>query len=167
MRRAIIYTTASIALLAGAVFSLQVFRRHVAEQLRIAEIQRRDAWIADTIAKLRSGNSSVFFYSTIDTNVMLERIAGMPEVHEITFEGTIDLSNDGLSRLPSFPNLRELDFRGEAALSDESIHVLTGCQNLESLGIKSSNVTDTGLASVAAIPKLRTFGSSRFSARSR
>ena len=81
----------------------------------------------------------------------------MPEVHRITFEGTIDLSDAGLNRLPSFPNLRELDFRGEAALSDDNIHVLTACQNLESLELKSSNVTDAGLASVAAIPRLRKF----------
>ena len=131
--------------------------RHVAEQDRLRAIERRDQWIADTTADLRDGNRSVFLYSCINTDLLLEGISGMPEVREITFEQTIDLTDEGLNQLPSFPNLIRVEFRGEPSLNDQNIALLSNCQNLESVVIIASNVTDAGLKTLAEIPQLKQF----------
>jgi len=156
MKRVIVFTVAATALIFATCCFLW-WRSRLNEQLEAEARQRRDAWIADTISELQSGTSSVYLYSCVNTKVMLERISGMPEVEEVIFEQTIDLSDDGLNQLMTLPNLRELDFRGESHLSDSNVRLLAGCLSLESLGIKSCNVTDVGLDDIAKIPKLRSF----------
>lgn len=121
------------------------------------ELKRRDDWIADTIASLKKGESSVSLYSCANTNLLLEKIQDMPEVERIVFEQTLDLSAEGLQYLPSLPNLRQLEFRGDKALNDQTIDILTRCQRLETVGIKLCGVTDDGLLIIAKIPNLKTF----------
>ena len=88
-------------------------------RLRELKVQHRDEWIADRIDGLKNGEPSAYLYSGADTNLLLEKIEGMPKVQRIVFEQTIDVSAKGLRYLPSFPNLRHLDFRGEKALNNE------------------------------------------------
>lgn len=126
-------------------------------QFRALEIERRNQWIADTITGLKNGESSVYLYSCVNTDLLLEKIEGMSEVERIVFEQTIDLSPKGFRYLPSFPNLRHLDFRGEKALNDETITTLTECKALEILGVKLCGVTDAGIPTIARISTLKEF----------
>lgn len=130
-------------------------------QFRALEIERRDQWIAETIARLKNGESSVYLYSCVNTDLLLEKIEGMPEVERIVFEQTIDLSPKGFRYLPSFPNLRHLDFRGEKTLNDETITILAECKALEILGIKLCGVTDAGIPVIGRISSLKEFRHSR------
>ncbi len=129
--------------------------QNAALQARTLQLERRDQWIAGTIAQLKNGESSVYLYSCANTDLLLEKIAAMPEVERIVFEQTIDLSPKGLQYLPSFPNLRHLDFRGEKALDDKTIAILSECHALEILGIKLCGVTDAGIPMIGRISNLK------------
>lgn len=140
-----------------ACVSVCVIRMKAHEAARIAEVERRDEWIANTVASLKSGQSSVSLYSCINTDVMLEKLAGMHEVQSVAFIQTHDLTQNGMLFLPKLPNLRQLNFHGEKALTDETIAIVARCGKLETLDIKACKVTDAGLEAVATISSLRRF----------
>ncbi len=149
-----------VALLVGGYFLFRTVHQSRLN-IRALEIERRDQWIADTIAQLKDGESSVYLYSCVNTDLLLEELEGMPEVEKIIFEKTIDLSPKGFRYLPSFPNLRHLDFRGEKALNDETITILADCKALEILGIKLCGVTDAGIPAIGRISSLKELRHSR------
>jgi hypothetical protein len=150
----------AIALTMGGYLWIETAKQN-AIRLQELETQRRDEWIADTIDRLKKGEPSVYLYSCANTDLLLEKIEGMPEVQRIVFERTIDLSAKGIRYLSSFPNLRHLDFRGEKALNDETITILVHCKTLETLGIKLCDVTDAGIPAIAKISTLKEFRHSR------
>jgi len=149
---------ATAVLIALSVYALVAFRRHSIEQYQLEALRRRDEWISDTIKDLKAGNTHVHLYSCGNSDVLIERIAGMPEVHCIKFEGAADMTYESLSQLPTFPNLTHVVFHGESSLNDQTIIVLSKCPRLESVTIIQSYVTDAGLEDLAKIPRLRRFG---------
>ena len=101
-----------------------------------------EQWISHEIQRLEDGNKQVFCYSTVNTDVLLERIAGMPQVEELAFEDT-DLSETGLRLLKTFPNLKHLSFAGVGCLNEETIGYIEECENLESVTLPNAKLIET------------------------
>ncbi len=153
MKRKRVYSIATCVLCLVGV-GMYFARQNALEQVRANERLRTENWISDTIKALESGQSSLFLYSCKNTDILLQEIAGMPEVGSITFEQTHDLSDVGIAVLQSFGNLEKLEFRSEPGLTDKNIHLLAECKSLRSLAIKRSDVTDAGLDAIADLPAL-------------
>lgn len=117
---------------------------------------QRDAWIDEQRARLEAGDNDVFLYNSVNTDVLLDRISGMPQVERLGFEGTADLSETGLRLLKTFPNLRHLSFRGEPAVSDATFRHICECTQLQSLSLYCTKVTGPGLKSIGKLANLRT-----------
>lgn len=114
-------------------------------------IERRDAWIREHRERLEGGKKLLHLYSTINTNVLLTELAGMPEVEQIVFEETVDLSEEGLRQLKSFPNLRLVEFHNEDAVDDSALQYITACDGLETVSFVGKTwVTEAGLRQLEA-----------------
>ena len=142
-----------IAVGTAAVFGIF---QYASEQNRFAAIEKRDKWISDTVSEVAAGQTHVVLYSCINTDFMLESLAGMEHLESISFQQTIDLTDEGLQHLTKMPNLKELSFCGES-ISNDSIRILTKCTCLTSLSLELTRVSDAGLESIAKIPQLRSF----------
>lgn len=151
------FTIATFALLLsfGVLISFRV-AQSTSEQNRLAEIERRDKWINDTISQVAAGQSSVSLYSCTNTNLMLEKLAGMEQIESVSFQQTIDLTDDGLQFLAELPNLNQLEFSGES-ISNDSMQILAQCKNLRLLSLQLTGVTDAGLDTISQMPQLEAF----------
>jgi hypothetical protein len=114
----------------------------------------RDAWIAEHRQRLENGDRDLHLYSTVNTNVLLSRLSGMPEVEKIAFESTIDLDSEGLKHLKAFPNLRSLSFYCERSVNDSTFQYICDCPELERLSLTFTGLTGTGLASITQLASL-------------
>ena len=153
MRRStLLLTLAALVVLAVAVSQ---YRRSMREHYQKLDIERRDQWINETLTRINQGDSRVQFYSTANTDMMLEAIRGMPEVQTIVFEQAMDLSDEALKDLQSLPNLTRLEFRGQPEIDDESLSFIAQCQQVEVLIIRYCKVTDEGLPALARMRRLK------------
>lgn len=114
-----------------------------------ASADAREAWIEGHRQRLLAGGDSLSLYSTINTNILLSRLAGMEEVETINLDQTLDLSEEGLSQLKTYPNLHTLSFWGEPIVDDAALHHIAECKGLTSLHLvyqmKSHGVTKEGV----------------------
>ena len=107
-------------------------------------VEERDAWIAEHRHRLETGESDIAFYQTVNTNVLLAELAGMPELESIVFTQA-DISAEGLQHLKSYPNLREVSFVIQHNVDDSMIQQLRSCTQLKSITFDGTSVTDDGI----------------------
>lgn len=151
-RSTLLMSLAALAILGAAISQ---YRRSMREYYLMLDIERRDQWINETLSGIKQGNSQLHFYSTANTDMMLEAIRGMPEVQSIVFEQAMDLSGDSLKYLQSLPKLTRLEFRGQPEINNESLSLIAQCQQLEVLVIRYCKVTDEGLPVLASMARLK------------
>ena len=71
-------------------------RRAAVEDSRRVEQRYVEQWLAEQKKGLASGErSDVHFYSTSNTDMLIRRFAGMPEIQKLTFQLT-DLTDGGV-----------------------------------------------------------------------
>ena len=92
--------------------------------------KQTEEWIQDHVAKLDAGDNYVFVYSAVNTDLLLERLAGRGDVERIALEDT-DVSTKGMEYLSTFPNLKQLSFNVAKGLDQESLDLLVECKSLE------------------------------------
>jgi len=119
-----------------------------------AESEARDKWIAEWETKLENGEHHVWLYSTKNTNVLLDRISGNPNVESLDIRQTLDLNEKGLAELATFANLSALTISGEKSLNDETIGFVTDCVNLESLELECTAITSKSFPSIVKLSNL-------------
>jgi hypothetical protein len=125
------------------------FVRHNEEY--VYELQRK--WIDGEITRLSSGQTShVHFYATSNSDLLVNRLAGMAEVRSLTFWET-DLSNKGLSIIASLPRLEKLTING-GSVSDSGLESLSQNQILRKLHFINLNLSNEGLIVLQSIPNL-------------
>jgi hypothetical protein len=123
--------------------------RHNAEYVHELELK----WIDAEITRLSSGQTSqVHFYATSNTDLFVNRLAGMAEVRSLTFWGT-DLSDNGLSIIASLPRLEKLTINGGRA-TDSGLEFLSQNQILKKLHLVNLNLSNEGLVVLQSIPNL-------------
>ena len=149
----IAWALAGICLLcAGIVTALR--GRESAEQARI---ESRDKWINDKISAVKAGQTHVSLYSCINTDLMLEKLAGMEQIESVHFQETIDLTDNGLRFLQTLPNLKRLEFSGELSLTNANLVFVSHCEQLKFLSLKCTGVTDAGLNAMSKMTHLELF----------
>lgn len=153
MKRSTLFV--SLTALVALAVAISQYQRSMREHYRMLDLMRRDRWISETLIGIRQGKSQLHFYSTANTDMMLEAIHGMPEVQTIVFEQAMDLSDDSLKHLQSLPNLTRLEFRGQPEINNESLALIAQCQQLEVLVLRYCKVTDEGLPVFATMTRLK------------
>jgi hypothetical protein len=113
-------------------------------------------WIKSERERLAGGQTSqVYFYSTADTDSLVDQLSGMPEVKELTFELT-DLSDDGVLAIVGLPNIECLTFYGgKLRVGNRGLGLLRGQKTLVTLKLVNTDVTDDGLAVLQTLPNLK------------
>ena len=117
----------------------------------VFELERK--WIDGEITKLSSGQTShVNFYATSNSDLLVNRLAGMAEVRSLTFWET-DLSDNGMSIIASLPRLEKLTING-GRISDSGLEFLRHNQILRKLHLVNVNLSNDGLVVLRSIPNL-------------
>lgn len=115
----------------------------------------RDEWIAREKARIDAGETHLAFYSSVNTNVLLDELSGHSRVQQISFQQTQDLDESGLEELSRFPNLRELTFFCEPSLDSRTISHLAACDGLENLSVDVTKLDSAGVKTIATIESLK------------
>jgi hypothetical protein len=139
-------------LLGGVPYSL-----HKADEIFSRDERlRQERWAAEQKQALRSGKiSSVYFYSTIDTDNLLGEFAGMSEIESLMFELT-DLTNKGVETIANLPNVATLTlYGGNPRVGDAGLASLIHCRSLKTLRVINIDVTDDGLSELKSYPGLQ------------
>jgi hypothetical protein len=133
---------------------------YVAKQRRIEAEEtairtRNSVWVSEQKSLLTSGGkSSVYFYSTSQTDEMVAKFAGMREIEKLGFELT-DLTRTGFPNVANLPNLRELMlYGGRHPIDSQTFEALRGHASLEKLELINTHVSDHGLELLKTLPKL-------------
>jgi len=121
---------------------------------KYSDAKARDEWISEWETKLENGEHDVWLYSTKNTNVLLGRISGNPNVESLAICQTLDLDEKGLAALATFPQLSTLTISGEKSLNDETIGFVTDCMNLESLELECTAITSHSFPSLVKLRNL-------------
>ena len=117
--------------------------------------QLTEEWIQGEIKSLTSGQRSwTYFYSTRNTDVLVKRLAGMPEVQSLSFE-TTDLTDTGVESIASLPNLEKLTVL-DGAVGDNGLKRLSQVDSLKTLHLINLDLTDDGLAALQSLTNLET-----------
>ena len=127
------------------------------QSARQARIESRNKWINATISRIEAGQTDVALYSCINTDLLLEKIAGMPQVESVFFQQTIDLTDDGLQFLQTLPSLKRLEFDHEKSVTNKSLEIVSKCKQLNFLSLKGTRVTDAGLDIISKMTQLEAF----------
>ena len=110
-------------------------------------------WIDGEVNRLASGQSShVHFYATSNSDLLVNRLAGMPEIRSLTF-WTTDLSDNGLSIIAKLPRLEKLTVNG-GNVGDSGLALLSQNQTLRMLHLVNLNLSNDGLVVLQSIQKL-------------
>ncbi len=126
-------------------------RASIRQELYVNQLTEK--WIQGEIESLTSGQRSwIYFYSTRNTDVLVKRLAGMPEVRTLTFE-TTDLTDTGVESIASLPNLEKLTILG-GAVGDNGLKRLTQVDSLKTLHLINLDLTDDGLAALPSLTNL-------------
>lgn len=117
----------------------------------VYELERK--WIDGEITRLSSGQTShVHFYATSNSDLLVNRLAGMAEVRSLTF-WEADLSDNGLSIIASLPHLEKLTING-GSVSDSGLEFLRQNQILRKLHFVNLSLSNDGLNVLQSIPNL-------------
>lgn len=125
------------------------------EQLRQQQyVQKLNGeWIQKEIERLTSGKSDfVFFYSTGNTDALVQQLSTMPEVRGLTFE-TTDLSDVGVTFIATLPNIEKLTILG-GTVGDTGLNTLRSLENLKTLHMVNLELTDDGLVTLLSMKNL-------------
>jgi hypothetical protein len=154
--RILIATTVGV-LIVSFLFAAVRAARQASENLvrhneeYVYELERK--WIDGVITRLSSGQTShVHFYATSNSDLLVNRLAGMAEVRSLTFWET-DLSDNGLSIIASLPRLEKLTING-GSVSDSGLEFLRQNQILRKLHLVNVNLNNDGLVVLQSIPNL-------------
>ena len=105
----------------------------------VYELERK--WIDGEVTRLSSGQTShVHFYATSNSDLLVNRLAGMAEVRSLTFWET-DLSDNGLSIIASLPSLEKLTIN-RGRVSDSGLEFLSQNQILRKLHFVNLNLSN-------------------------
>lgn len=115
-----------------------------------------DEWIKGEKVRLTNGQTSqVYFYSTANTDSLVNQLSGMPEIKGLTFDLT-NLSDDGVRAIAGLPNIERLTFYGgRPRVGNRGLELLSGQKTLATLKLVNIDVTDDGLAVLQTLPKLK------------
>jgi hypothetical protein len=135
---------------------LQALRRAIEnERIRHVQYVKRlsEEWIEGEIGKLESGQTSgVLFYSTSNTDELVNRLSGMAQIKRLTF-WTTDLSDNGLSIIGKLPCLEKLTVHGGNS-SDHGLQFLSQNRTLKTLHLVNVDLTTKGLFASESIHEL-------------
>lgn len=155
-RNVLIAVTTGIAFVWYLLAAVKSFRHAIENEGRRQEqyiLEQNDEWIKGEIEKLTSGQSSgVYFYSTTNSDSLVNRLSGMPEIRRLTFE-TTDLTDDGVKIIATLPNLDKLTIHG-GATTDAGLTSLSHIPTLRTLHLVNLKLTDQGLATLLALRDL-------------
>ena len=114
-----------------------------------------EKWIRGEIEKLTSGQSDfVYFYSTGNTDALVEQLASMPELHGLTFE-TTDLSDVGATFIATLPNVEKLTIHG-GTVGNSGLNALRNLERLKTLHLVNLELTDDGLVTLLSMKNVET-----------
>ena len=112
-------------------------------------------WIRKEIERLTTGQSDfVFFYSTGNTDALIQKLSSMPEVRGLTFE-TTDLSDLGVTFIATLPNIEKLTIHG-GTVGNSGLNSLRNLENLKTLHMVNLELTDDGLITLLSMKNLET-----------
>ena len=95
----------------------------------------------------------IHFYDCGNVDLILSHIRGTGNLEEFALTGSTPLSDTGMGYLPSFVNLKTLDVVGP--VTDAGLRQLSGHPSHEELHLIKTDVTDSGLAVLSTLPRLR------------
>lgn len=120
-----------------------------------ADARRMDrAWLdRQRIALERGTADGMEFYCTLDTDNLLARLQGAPNVRWLHFQ-TQDLTAEGIGRIRSFPDLRDLKLYCCRKIDDKALETLAGHERIERLELTNLRVTGARLNVLRELPNL-------------
>ena len=102
-----------------------------------------------------SSLEEIAIVSTVFRGEQLEQLKSLARLVNLKLEGCTSLSVEGLRQINQLTGLRKL-FLNHSEVSDEEVLQLTDLKQLEFLDLRvNQSLTDTGLAALAAMPKLQ------------
>jgi Leucine-rich repeat (LRR) protein len=102
-----------------------------------------------------SSLEKIAIVSTVFRGEQLEQLKSLARLVNLKLEGCTSLSVEGLRQINQLTGLRKL-FLNHSEVSDEEVLQLTDLKQLEFLDLRvNQSLTDTGLAALAAMPKLQ------------
>jgi hypothetical protein len=108
------------------------------------------------IAAVRSGQTkSIYFYCSVGTDRLLERLADVPEVEEVILHLT-DVTDDGMKSLVAMKHLKSFTIvGGRPGVGDRGFSYISTIATLEHLEMVNTQVTNQSLPSLKDLPNLR------------
>ncbi len=114
----------------------------------------RPIWLRPVLGDKSPGEVvRVRFLGAKVTDADLAKVAGLAELQSLAFEGTPQLTDQGMMHLTRLSKLQRLSLRG-TGVTDAGLANLSGLTELQHLSLGGTRVTDSGLVHLTSLKRL-------------